>query len=255
MNRADKQFFEKQVCDHFLDALADDRFKLIYQPKPPLPDIVLKNTDTNAQIGLEITRSIQPPKEGQETNLFEQMGRQKKLLKRAAELFYKQYSYKVYCNVNFKNLRLKFHEFDVYLKPLLEIIHIEIQRRENNSMSLTFSMRSEEDDLPDMISYIRVIKNSQEIGLNWGVSGMHDWPPNLSLEDIQRIVSKKESSLQKYTSQFTENWLLIHEAELGTWFENKQVFEGLSIETNFHRVFFLDLGLKLYEMNVKTSPV
>jgi hypothetical protein len=73
-----KKELERNVCIQFLNSLADPRLELLRQPEPPLPDVILENSNTGIQIGVEITRSIQPIGKSKEISLFEQYGFQKR---------------------------------------------------------------------------------------------------------------------------------------------------------------------------------
>jgi len=243
------QLEEQVVCSRFLEQLGNKSLYIDSQPDPP--DIVLCSENNKKKISLELTKTVQEKPQNEDYSLIEKMGFQRQFVNHGARLFYKEYGYKILCNFSIYDLKLKKTEFTKLLNPILELIHKEIQSRKSEVIK-RFTIHNH-GQFPSNISYISVFYGGQHENLEWGLSGIFDVPPILTQNIIEKAIESKTEALHGYGSSYFENWLLIYENELGSWFSEKHKFEEYKILSEFDRTYYLTIEQNLYILSNNKS--
>ncbi|RZJ57388.1 MAG: hypothetical protein EOO55_03515 [Hymenobacter sp.] len=217
----DKQSRELFQLQRFLSDLFGDESYTLLQPNPPLPDAIIQLA--TRRIGIEITTLVV------KEYLMQMDSNQEAILSEAQKIFEQQHQLPLHVAVSF-NDEASWKKRDC--EQVSGFLADAVSQLVLNSKALLhhqtqFDIVSEEID-HTYINRISVFYLEQLTVPCWSRLGSF-WVPNAPIEEVQKIIRKKNQRVNGYVSGCDEAWLLILETGApSSYFSN---FEELQLHT------------------------
>jgi hypothetical protein len=199
----DKQSRELFHLQRFLPDLFGDEPYTLSQPNPPLPDAIIQLA--TRRIGIEITTLVV------DERLMQMESSQEAILSEAQKIFEQQHQLPLHVAVSFED-RASWKKRDCeQVSVFLSNIVTQLVGKAKNSPQYQTQFDIVLENIEHAhINRISVLYLKQLTIPCWSPLGGF-WVPNAPVEEVQKIISKKNQNIDGYLSGCDEVWLLILE--------------------------------------------
>lgn len=199
----DKQSRELFHLQRFLPDLFGDEPYTLSQPNPPLPDAIIQLA--TRRIGIEITTLVV------DERLMQMESSQEAILSEAQKIFEQQHQLPLHVAVSFEDRAIwKKRDCEQMSVFLSNIVTQLVGKAKNLPQYQTQFDIVLENIEHTHINRISVLYLKQLTIPCWSPLGGF-WVPNAPVEEVQKIISKKNQNIDGYLSGCDEVWLLILE--------------------------------------------
>ena len=227
-----------------LNSLLDNR----YFEKSETPDFITKDHHKPV-IGVEITDLVSK-KEIKNIPVIEIYSLERKLVKKAENLFMKKYNLPLHVSFDFvPGIRIASNQFNAISNEMAGIIWYMVKDAE---LSDYFDI-TQEYPLPDYLKYVSASYFPNIADSVW-YNGYAEFVPDISVEDIQTVLDKKEQKIGTYRKNVDMIYLLIIEGLLPSWHGSIETVSNHKYSCSFDGVFVLrSFQNKLYELRITSN--
>jgi hypothetical protein len=199
----DKQSRELFHLQRFLPDLFGDEPYTLSQPNPPLPDAIIQLA--NRRIGIEITTLVV------DERLMQMESSQQAILSETQKIFEQQHQLPIHVAVSFENRaswkKRDCEQVSVFLSNTVAQLVGKAKNLPQYQTQFDIVLENIEHT---HINRISILYLKQLTISCWSPLGGF-WVPNAPVEEVQKIISKKNQNIDGYLSGCNEVWLLILE--------------------------------------------
>lgn len=200
---SDKQSHELFQLQRFLPDLFEGEQYILSQPNPPLPDVIVQLA--NKRIGIEMTTLIV------NEHLVQRSSSQEAILSEAQKIFEQQHQLPLHVAVSFIDgaswRKRDCQRVSIFLADAVSQLILKIKDVPQYQTQFNIAV----DDFEHThISGVSVFYSKQLTVPCWTPLGSF-WVPNAPVEQVQRIIERKNNNINGYMSGCDEVWLLLIE--------------------------------------------
>jgi hypothetical protein len=199
----DKQSRELFHLQRFLPDLFGDEPYTLSQPNPPLPDAIIQLA--NRRIGIEITTLVV------DERLMQMESSQQAILSETQKIFEQQHQLPIHVTVSFEDRaswkKRDCEQVSVFLSNTVAQLVGKAKNLPQYQTQFDIVLENIEHT---HINRISILYLKQLTISCWSPLGGF-WVPNAAVEEVQKIISKKNQNIDGYLSGCNEVWLLILE--------------------------------------------